>query len=253
MPSEITREETGSSETLQKERLAEEAARIKKHVAALQEEARNLTRQADALTARTRGLRRQADRASARTASPEEQARRAEAKKKAAERLVHGLFRDVLLTVTDGTLRLCETAADLPPRLALPCEPITLTPAGGLGELRRLIRQEALNLGFPEERWGDLVTAASEAGMNAVVHAGGGTVRVSTDGQAMVQVRVEDKGSGIEVERLPRALLEKGYSTAGTFGHGMKMMISVSDRVWLLTEPAGTIVVLEQDRTTPAS
>lgn len=244
-------EVAGKNKTYHKERLAEEAVRTKNHVAALQEEARNLTRQADALTARMRGLRGQAGRATASAASPEWQARRAEAKQRAVERLVHGLFRDVLLTVTDGTLRLCETASDLPRPLALPCTPVALTRAEGLGELRHLIRQEALSLGFSEERWGDLVTASQEAGMNAVVHAGSGTGRLSTDGQNTVQVRVEDHGKGIEVERLPRALLEKGYSTAGTFGHGMKMMISVSDRVWLLTGPSGTTVVVEQDRAAP--
>ena len=87
--------------------------------------------------------------------------------------------------------------------------------------------------------------------MNAVVHAGGGTGRISTNGENTVQVRVEDGGSGIEVERLPRALLEKGYSTAGTFGHGMKMMIQAADRIWLWTGPSRTTVVLEQDRITP--
>ena len=258
MPQETISEETASQnavaseEIVKKARLAEEAARIKKRTVALQEEARKLTEQADLLTAKARGLRSQVERASVRTAPPEEQARRAEAKKRAAERLVHGLFRDVLLGVTDGRLQLCETAADLPPMLALPCEPLTLTPEGGLQALRRLVRQEALGLGFSEERWGDLVTASQEAGMNAVVHCGGGTVRLSTDSQKTVQVRVEDKGRGIEVERLPRALLQKGYSTAGTFGHGMKMMISASDRIWLLTSPTGTTVVLEQDRAAPA-
>ncbi len=57
-----------------------------------------------------------------------------------------------------------------------------------------------------------------------------------------------DQGRGINVENLPRATLEKGYTTAGTLGHGMKMMLQTADRLWLLTGSTGTTLVLEQDR-----
>ena len=83
--------------------------------------------------------------------------------------------------------------------------------------------------------------------MNAAVHGGGGQGRVC-GGADTVQVWVEDQGAGIDVASLPQATLEKGYSSAGTLGHGMKLMLSTADRVWLLTGPLGTTVVLEQDR-----
>jgi hypothetical protein len=43
----------------------------------------------------------------------------------------------------------------------------------------------------------------------------------------------------------------RGYSTAGTQAEGFLMMLATIDRLWLLTGPAGTTVVLEQGREAP--
>ena len=87
--------------------------------------------------------------------------------------------------------------------------------------------------------------------MNAIVHGGGGTGRVSVGADGTVQVRVEDQGGGISVENLPRATLSRGFSTQATLGHGLKMMLETADRLYLLTGPTGTTVVLEQERDKP--
>ena len=75
--------------------------------------------------------------------------------------------------------------------------------------------------------------------MNAVVHAGGGTGRVSVGADGTVQVRVEDHGAGIAMENLPRATLARGFSTKATLGHGLKMMLETVDRLYLLTARQG--------------
>ena len=157
-------------------------------------------------------------------------------------------LRDVLASVTEGRLRLCETRADLPAPLAPTGEAIELSSSGGLRELRHAAQRAAGAAGFTEDRWYDLITAVGEAGMNTIVHAGGGWGRVCSDGHDTLQVWIEDQGRGISVEDLPHAALQKGYTTAGTLGHGMKMMLQTADRAWLLTGPTGTVVVLEQDR-----
>ncbi len=157
-------------------------------------------------------------------------------------------LRDVLASVTDGKLRLCQSATNLPARGAPISGRIALTARQGLKELRQAAKSAALEQKFKDERWQDLVTAVSEAGMNAVVHAGGGEAQVFTAGKGCVQVWVSDKGKGIDLENLPRATLEKGYTTTGTMGHGMKMMLQTADRVWLLTGPGGTTLVIEQDQ-----
>lgn len=87
--------------------------------------------------------------------------------------------------------------------------------------------------------------------MNAVVHAGGGRAEVYTDRHDTVQVWIEDQGGGIAMESLPRAAFERGYTTAGTMGHGFFLMLKTADRVHLLTTPSGTTVVLEQHADPP--
>lgn len=156
-------------------------------------------------------------------------------------------LRDVLASVTGGRLNLCDSRADLPEPMAERSKPIKLSLTGGLRELRREAKIAALAQGFADERWQDLLTAVSEAAMNAVVHAGGGRGFISWGTPGTVQVRVEDRGRGIDVEDLPRAALSKGYTTAGSLGHGMKMMLESTDRLWLLTGAEGTTVVMEQD------
>ncbi len=163
-------------------------------------------------------------------------------------------LRDVLASVTDGRLQLCDIPADLPAPLPFSCDPVPLTQIRGLGQLRRDAQAAAEAVGLPEERWFDLVLAVGEAGMNAVVHAGAGTGQVFWDlEKQVVQVRIEDQGEGILMENLPRATLKRGYSTKATLGHGMKIILETADCLWLLTGPAGTTVVLEQSLSSPAS
>jgi anti-sigma regulatory factor (Ser/Thr protein kinase) len=161
---------------------------------------------------------------------------------------------DVLRAVTEGRLRLCESEAELPlPAAALVGAPVVLS-AAALRVLRRTVRQAANLASLPNERWQDLLTSAGEAAMNAVVHAGqnNGEARVLADpfGKT-VQVWVRDHGPGIPIERLHRATLERGYTTAGTMGHGFWLILRTCDRVYLLTGPTGTTIVLEQARRPP--
>ena len=159
-------------------------------------------------------------------------------------------LRDVLSSVTDGRLTLCASADDLPLPLAPFAGPITLS-GGGIRELRRQTVGACRAAGIVGTHADDLETAVGEAGMNAVVHSENGSGFVFLDERGTVQVRVQDTGEGIPLAELPKATLRRGYSTAGTMGHGFKMILTTADRVFLLTGPAGTTVVLEQDRTAP--
>ena len=162
-------------------------------------------------------------------------------------------LRDVLLSVTDKKLRLCDAPSELPACLAPAAESVPVT-SESLKALRHSALAAARERGFDEERCHDLMTAVGEAAMNAVVHGGGdgrGRVCAAPDGQT-VQVWIEDEGQGITLENLPRATLQKGHSTAGSLGQGFWLMLKTADRIWLLTGKSGTTVVLEQDRTPPA-
>ena len=160
-------------------------------------------------------------------------------------------LRDVLASVTAGKLRLCETAEELPPPLPPAGAPVALS-ATSLRPLRKRVEAAARAQGLDRDRSHDLLTAAGEAAMNAIVHAGGGRARVGAcSASGTIQVWVEDRGAGIAIDRLPRAALERGYSSAGTLGHGFWLMLNTVDRVYLRTGAEGTTVVLEQERTPP--
>ncbi len=157
----------------------------------------------------------------------------------------------MLASVTEGRLLLSSSPAQLPPPLTPVGALILLTKKEGLRELSQRAQEATEVAGMADERQFDLVTAASEAGMNAVVHAGGGTGFVSVNADGTVQVRVEDQGTGIAIENLPKAALARGFSTKATLGHGLKLMLETVDYLYLLTGPGGTTVVLEQERDKP--
>jgi PAS domain S-box-containing protein len=164
-------------------------------------------------------------------------------------------LKDVLFAVTDGTLILCDSEADLPPLPPDSAGPaIPLPNASTLRLLRREAHSVAETCGLPAERTSDLVTSVGEAAMNVVTHAAGkgeGFARVDPI-RGVVQVWITDRGPGIPLARLHRAVLERGFTTAGTLGHGFWMMLQTADRVYLLTdEGRGTTVVIEKGRTPP--
>lgn len=158
--------------------------------------------------------------------------------------------REVLFSVSEGKLRLCDNPTDLPLPLAPAGDALPLTRTS-LALLRVRVQAEAARRGFAAERWQDLLTAINEAGMNAIVHAGGGEAQVRASEQGVLQVWISDQGKGIAVGTLHRATLERGFTTAASFGHGFWMMLKTVDRVWLLTRATGTTVVIEQDRVAP--
>jgi PAS domain S-box-containing protein len=158
-------------------------------------------------------------------------------------------LREMLFGLTEGKLRLCDTLADLPSELPSAGDPVELT-AATLQLLRRHVEGAAEELRFAKERTQDLMTAASEVAKNAVRHAGGGVGRVHSDPTTgLIQVWVRDAGSGIAEDNIHRAV-EQGWTTGG-FGAGFYLIRQTCDRVYLLTGPTGTTVVLEMDRIPP--
>jgi serine/threonine-protein kinase RsbT len=181
----------------------------------------------------------------------EERVRERTAELEASELRRRTFVREVLLCVTEGVLYLCAAPDDLPAPLPRDSESVELS-VETLGAFRSAVRAAGAGAGFPADRLGELLLGAGETAMNAVVHGGGGTGRVgvSPDG-AVLQVWVEDRGGGIDPDHLHRATLEKGFTTAGSLGQGFGIVLQTADRVWLLTGPAGTTLVLEKDRRAP--
>jgi anti-sigma regulatory factor (Ser/Thr protein kinase) len=165
-----------------------------------------------------------------------------------AARRHRSFVREVLASVTEGRLRLCDGEEDLPaPLLGAEGKRVVVS-RESLHVLRDVLRAGARSAGLPEGLMIDILTAANEAAMNAVVHAGAGEAQVyAPPGSGKVQVWVRDEGRGIADEDLHRATLERGYSGKGGFGHGFWLMLNMCDRLFLLTRPQGTTLVLEQE------
>ncbi len=159
-------------------------------------------------------------------------------------------FRDVLLSVTEGRLKLCETPADLPDVLPSAAAPILLS-RDTLAGVRHQAAATARERRFSSDRIDALNTAVGEAAMNAVVHGGGGEAVVRAD-EDTIQVWITDQGEGIHLTELPRVTLELGYSTKDSLGHGFWLILRAADSVHLLTGADGTAIILTLHRQPPS-
>jgi PAS domain S-box-containing protein len=165
------------------------------------------------------------------------------------DQISRSFLRDILYSVTEGRLRFCEHDSELPARA--PCRvDDTEFDRFGLAGVRADVRQSAISLGIHDQRLNDLVTAVSEAAMNAVVHAKSAQYSVCEHREA-IQVWIKDYGNGIELSQLHRATLERGFTTEDSLGHGFWLMLHTCDRIWLHSSSAGTTLVLEQDTAPP--
>jgi anti-sigma regulatory factor (Ser/Thr protein kinase) len=146
---------------------------------------------------------------------------------------------------------LCESEDELPQPLPVGFQEISLVPEGAIRRLRVCVQEACEKACLDELRALDFVTAVSEAAMNAVVHGASGSAIISYDLNGTVQVRITDAGNGIRIEDIPRATLERGYTTAGTMGHGFWIILKTADRISMVTSQEGTVIVIEQDRVSP--
>jgi PAS domain S-box-containing protein len=165
------------------------------------------------------------------------------------DHITQSFLRDILYSVTEGRLRYCEDAAQLPDRLPCRVDEFSFV-RSGLADMRRYITTTATAAGFSDQRTNDIITAASEAAMNAVVHAMNARCSIRASDNT-IQVWIEDSGAGIELAKLHRATLERGFTTEGSLGHGFWLILNTCDRLWLHSTQHGTTVVVEVDKRVP--
>jgi sensor domain CHASE-containing protein/anti-sigma regulatory factor (Ser/Thr protein kinase) len=152
-------------------------------------------------------------------------------------------YRSTILAATDGKLIVTEPETIV--EIAGPTiSTWKLREPGDIANLRSAIKQIVESGGMDPERASRFVICAGEAMTNAVKHAGGGIVSIHRRGDGFILV-VADKGPGIEATAIPEVALRRGYSTAESLGIGYKVMISFADRVYLATEPNGTMVAIQ--------
>ncbi|MCA1596657.1 MAG: ATP-binding protein [Chloroflexi bacterium] len=152
--------------------------------------------------------------------------------------------REVILSVTEGKLSLCE-AEEIPLLLGEPLASVALATAGDVARCRQVAVQAALRAGLNPDRKSDFELCLGEAATNCYQHAGGGVVEIYLKDER-IQFRIRDSGPGIQSFVLPRAMLLKGYSTTTSLGMGFSLMLTLSDRLYLATSTVrGTDMLIE--------
>jgi anti-sigma regulatory factor (Ser/Thr protein kinase) len=118
-----------------------------------------------------------------------------------------------------------------------------ISDATGAGEVRRAAAQLASRLNFNETDSGRLALAATELAQNIFAHAGTGEVFLRGIGSDTVELLAIDKGPGMANVN---ECMRDGYSTAGTQGMGLGMLMRTANNFDLYTRVGqGTIIWLE--------
>lgn len=169
--------------------------------------------------------------------------RRAQWELEEQEARIRGAYVDVLDAVTGGKLVLL-TDAELDAELGEPLSPeYIIDSPSQLSAARQRVSRAIEPISSGGDSY-DLLGPVGEALNNALKHAGSGFYQVFKK-EGVVQVAVSDTGPGIDFKTLPKAALQSGFSTTATLGMGFTIMMQLSERVLLMTQPGRTTVVLE--------
>jgi|GEM_PF-3765509 len=161
-----------------------------------------------------------------------------------AEEAKKEFYRKTISSVTDGRLNL--VSYDEIEDIIFPGgTSFDLDKSIELTELRRCVSQHCIAIGLSEDQCYSVVVAAGEAAANAVKHAKGGTAIVS-DLNGIIQILVKDSGQGMDALVLPRATLQKMFSTTMSMGLGYSLILTNVDRVYLATDTDGTWILMEK-------
>ncbi len=114
-----------------------------------------------------------------------------------------------------------------------------------LSKIRSLTKEIIVKNFGQQEKFADIALTVSEGLTNAIKHAGKGSYQIFKKNDNLAQFMIADNGKGIDFKSLPKATLLSGFSTKGTLGVGFSVMLDLSDRVLLATDPGGTTLVLE--------
>lgn len=159
------------------------------------------------------------------------------------DRAIQQAYIDVLDAVTGGKLILM-TPVDINAALGQALLPMESVPGPeSLSAQRARIADAVRPL---SEAVDDMILASAEALTNALKHGTEARCGVYRS-TCCIQIVVEDHGPGIDFHTLPRATLVAGFSTASSLGMGFSIMLELTDRLLLATEPGLTRLVLEFD------
>lgn len=173
--------------------------------------------------------------------------KRAQAELQERDQAIRQAYVDVFGAVTGNRL-VIMTPQEIEAALGTPILPTrTIKSYKELSHARAEIRKAVEKRALAIASFDEYIIGVCEALTNAVKHGGAATYQVC-DRAGTLQVAISDTGPGIDFKVLPSAMLEVGFSTMGSLGVGFTVILEVSERVLLSTEPGNTMVVLETSR-----
>lgn len=166
-----------------------------------------------------------------------------EEKEREVEAHKRNFYRKTILAATEGKLEICDRE-DIERISGQRIGMWQINEHKDISQIRHDVRDILKNEGMDPERIPDFVLCVGEATTNAIKHADEGTAYICRSNNSMIFV-VSDRGHGIDALSLPDVALKRGYTTAVSLEMGYKEMISIADKVYLATGPAGTTVGFE--------
>ena len=151
-------------------------------------------------------------------------------------------YRETIQSATEGKLDICETE-DVQRFIADSSVSFEVDDVALASHARSQIERFCRDRGLQGEDLYAFIIGVGEAITNALRHASAGKVYAG-EADGCVFICITDKGCGIESLLIPRATLQRGFSTKPSMGLGYTLMLSVSDKILLSTGDDGTSIVL---------
>lgn len=155
------------------------------------------------------------------------------------------IYRDVIYSATQERLLLIskEEAEALKSGNVLVENEIKVI--SDIPKSRMEVKTKLESAGYNKSELMSWLLVISEAITNTLKHAEEGKLTVIEDKEkSTLRVIVEDKGSGFQLENLPKATLMAGYSTKKSLGQGFQLMLKMANQVFLYTSNQGSTVIV---------
>jgi len=161
------------------------------------------------------------------------------------DKLIQGTlnsYQDIIATLTENRVNLCLNTEEIVIKLGELVGSFDVQTTFDVQKSRHFI--QGLILDQPPSLQSKILLAESEAATNMIKHSIGGTVQMYKK-KELIQILVQDQGSGIPLHEIPKAILISGYSSKNSLGKGFLVMSRSADKIFINTSPSGTTLLME--------
>mgnify|MGYP002655652157 CR=1 FL=1 len=162
------------------------------------------------------------------------------------KRLEHNILESYVLvinTISEGKIRLLTSKTVLESQLGTLIDEMSIQNSSDVPKSRdfskRIIEDFHVEMATMK-----ILVAVSETASNIVKHATAGNFTIYRKDKKL-QFLFTDRGSGIPLHELPKAILISGYSSKRSLGRGFKLIANYSDGLQIYSCSEGTSILME--------